>query len=414
MNLFAIAELRLRESFAARLAWLVPAALLLGVAAARWAQGPDVAARAAQADRVVLWTVWGAAFAVGTIVSAVGLPSDVRRGPAQTLFASPASRFDVACGGVIGYAAFTSLLLAAMAAAAALGMQFGGLGARERAPIRPTTVADSVEPGEDGVIVVDATRPSASFRFRVPDGLAPDEAIRLRMAPHGRFESSFERATVGEVSLARPGQVGPARVRVEFKGGAPFTADVPRGDLAAGEEAEATFRRVSGGWKLRFEPDCVEVGGARRLWTTSLLVAALCAVPALLLLAAIGTLAAARFGTATAVLAAAFLAALLASRSMVLDGAAFILSAPSVAGEHGTPDATGAPTATQIALARGAAAVFGLLPRLDAFDRTDALVERRAPTLGDVGRSAGAGLPAAARAPTAAWLLLRRREPSAA
>jgi hypothetical protein len=64
----------------------------------------------------------------------------------------------------------------------------------------------------------------------------------------------------------------------------------------------------------------------------------------------------------------------------------------------------------RLALAKSAIAVFEVLPRIDTFDRTDDLVDRRAPTAGDVGRALVEGLPAVAVLTAAGWLLLRRRE----
>ena len=61
-------------------------------------------------------------------------------------------------------------------------------------------------------------------------------------------------------------------------------------------------------------------------------------------------------------------------------------------------------------MAKGALAVFSVLPRYDTFDRTDSLVARRAPGVSDMGRAAAEGLPAAAVLTFAGWLLLRRRE----
>src|SRR5688572_156909 len=98
-KLLAIAELRLREGIAARLAWLVLLAFAVGIGAALWVHGPDAAARAALADRIVLATTWGLAFVVAAVAPALGLPADVRTGAAQTLFASPASRLQVLAGG---------------------------------------------------------------------------------------------------------------------------------------------------------------------------------------------------------------------------------------------------------------------------------------------------------------------------
>ena len=76
--------------------------------------------------------------------------------------------------------------------------------------------------------------------------------------------------------------------------------------------------------------------------------------------------------------------------------------------EHEPPPAQITPA--RLALAKGVIAVFGVLPRYDTFDRTDALIERRAPSLTDAGHAAIEGLPAVAMLTLAGWLLLRRRE----
>ena len=65
---------------------------------------------------------------------------------------------------------------------------------------------------------------------------------------------------------------------------------------------------------LVLPPDSVEIGGARQLYSLGLLPASLCAVPLLLLLAAVGSLGAARFGAPTAIVFAAFLFLLFVGR----------------------------------------------------------------------------------------------------
>ncbi len=417
-RLLAIAEIRLREGLAARLVWLVPLAFAVGVGAALWAQGPDPASRAALADRVVLWTAWGLAFLVAAIVPALGMPADVRTGAAQSLLASPVSRFEVVLGGVLGYGALSTLLLLAMAGASTLGMQIAGVGAAEREPIRTTTAAQPVGANGAGVVVVDSASPVAAFRFRVPAGLRRGELLVVRLSPERRVETSFNSETVVIVAAGRPGGAEAGSDRVEFKAGTEFAAHVPLGDLRAGEEAELAVRRASGGWALDFIPGSVEIGGARRFYALGLFEAALCAVPMLLLLAAIGSLGAARFGGPTAVALAAFLFLVCSGRGLLLDAAQYIVRAaadPTLAqnevhddGHHHAAVEPISPA--RVALAKGAIAVFELLPRYETFDRTDALVERRAPVWGDLARAAWEGLPAAALVTALAWMLLRRRE----
>jgi hypothetical protein len=417
-RLLAIAELRVKEGIAARLAWLVLVAFVVGVGAALWAQGPDPAARAALADRIVLWTAWGLAFVVAAIVPALGLPADVRTGAAQPLLASPASRLEVVLGGTLGYGALATLLLVAMATASTLGMQLAGLGAAERDPVRPVADAEIADAAADGTFTINAAAPVATFRFRVPEGLTAGETLRVRLAPKSRLETTFERATTVFVSAHRPGGGEADGLRVAFKAGLAFTAHLPVARLLPGEEAELTVRRVSGGRALVFAPGSVQVGGARRLYSLAVVQAALCAAPLLFLLAAVGGLGAARFGAPTAVVFAAFVLLLFAGRGVIEDGARFLVDAakdPSVIDhheheghDHAAPDSDVSPA--RVAIAKAALAVFGVLPRLETFDRTDLLVERRATTFADLGRAAGEGLPAALLVTLAGWLLFRRRE----
>ena len=419
MRLLAIADLRIREGMAARLPWLVPAAFVVGVAAAAWAQGPDAAARAALADRIVLWTTWGLAFVVAAIVPALGLPSDVRNGSAQTLLSSPASRFEVLAGGTLGYGALASLLLVAMAGAGTLGMQVGGLGAAQRETMRSEAAAEVVANREDGTAVVTSASPSVTFRCTIPAGVAPGDRLRVRFDPKARIETGPDRVSEAVVSVARPGRRDGTEVRVSFKATNAFTALVPVGDLAAGTPAEITLRRTSGRWSLVFGEGSVAVGGGPRFYAGSLVVAALCAAPMLLLLASVGALGASRFGAPTAVILASFLFVVFVGRNLVVDGARFIVDAaadPSYVHadedeghDHG-PGPAELLTPARVAVAKGALAVFSVLPRYDTFDRTDALVARHAPGLSDVGRAAGEGLPAAAVLTVLGWLLLRRRE----
>jgi hypothetical protein len=416
-RLLAIAELRLREGIAARLAWLVALAFAVGVGAALWAQGPDPAARAAIADRVVLWTAWGLAFVVAAVVPALGLPADIRTGSAQALVSSPASRLEIVLGGTLGYGALSSLLLVAMAGAATLGMQFAGLGAAQRDPVRPVAAAAIGGAAADGSFTVNKAVPVATFRFRVPAGLGEGDVLRVRFAPRSRLETTYELATTVSVSAHRPGGDESDSRRVAFKAGAAFTAHLPLGGLRAGDEAELTLRRTSGGRALVFAPGSVEVGGPRRLYSLALVTASLCAVPMLLVLAAVGSLGAARFGAPTAAMFAAFVLLVFAGRSLIVDGAQFIVDAaadPSLVDRHeheghaqvGDADITPA----RVAIAKAALAAFDVLPRIDTFDRTDLLIERRAPESGDVGRAAAQGLPAVALLTLAGWLLFKRRE----
>jgi len=416
-RLLAIAELRLREGVAARLAWLVALAFAVGVGAALWAHGPDPAARAAIADRVVLWTAWGLAFVVAAVVPALGLPADIRTGAAQTLVSSPASRLEIVLGGTLGHGAFSSLLLVAMATASTLGMQVAGLGAAQRDPVRPVAAAQIDGAAKDGTFTLDKTAPVATFRFHVPAGLGDGDTLRVRFAPRSRLETTYELATTVFVSAHRPGGDAADGRSVAFKAGAAFTAHLPLGDLHAGDEAEVTLRRTSGGRALIFAPGSVEVGGARRLYSLALVTASLCAVPLLFLLAAVGSLGAARFGAPTAVVFAVFVLLVFAGRSVIVDGAQFIVDAaadPSLVDKHEheghAPAGDADITPARVAIAKAALAAFGVLPRIETFDRTDLLIERRAPAGVDVGLAAAEGLPAMALLTLAGWLLFRRRE----
>jgi hypothetical protein len=416
-RLLAVAELRFKEGVAARLAWLVPLAFAVGVGTALWAQGPDPAGRTAIADRVVLWTAWGFAFVVAAVVPALGLPADVRTGSAQTLLSAPVSRLEVVLGGTLGYGALSTVLLVAMAGASSLGMQVAGLGAAQRDPVRPVVAAEIEGAAADGGFTLNAAAPVAKFRFRVPEGLAAGDSLRVRFSPRSRLETTFELATTAFVSAHRSGGDESDGCRVAFKAGMAFTAHLPLGSLGAGDDAELTLRRTSGGRALVFAPGSVEVGGARRLWSLALVEAALCAAPMLLVLAGVGSLAAARFGAPTAVVFTAFVLMVLAGRSVIVDGAQFVVDAahdPSIVEHHSHGGHVAAAdsdvTPARVAAAKAALALFEVLPRIGTFDRTDLLVERRAPAAADVGRAAAEGLPALAFVTLAGWLLFRRRE----
>jgi hypothetical protein len=418
--LLAIADLRLREVAAARLAWLVAFAFALGWAAARWARGPDLEASAALADRVCLWTAFGVAGLVAAILPALGLPGDVRTGAAQSLLAAPASRFAVVAGGVAGYALSATLLFAGMAGASTLGMQAAGLGTAERGPLRVDVVAEAAEADDTGTAMIDAAQPEAAFLFRVPRGLRDGDAVRVRFDPRGRIEDRHDRATEGVVTVRAAGAREGAASTVRFKAGAEFAATVAAEGLMAGEVAEVTFRRTSGGWKLVFPLGSVRVGCAPRLCAAGIAAAALCAAPLLLLLAAVGSFGASRFGAPTAVAFAGFVFLLVAARGLVVEGAQHVLvlarqqsahageSADEHAGHAHGPAETVGPA--RVAAARAAIAVFERMPRFEAFDGTVALIERRALGAEDVRRAAVQGLPAAALVTAAAWLLFRRRE----
>jgi hypothetical protein len=344
-------------------------------------------------------------------VPALGLPSDIRTGAAQTLFASPVSRFEIVLGGVLGYGALSSLLLVAMAGASVLGMQAAGVGPAQRDPVRPVTAARIVDPNSGDAFLVDATATTAVFRFRVPAGLLSGEPLRVRLAPHApRIETGTDRSTVAALSVHRPDEAESNATQIEFKAGVAFTAHLPLGALRPGDEAELTFRRASGFWKLLFAPGSVEIGGARRLFAWSVLTASLCAAPLLLLLAAVGTLAASRFAAPTAIVSATAVFLLFVGRGFIVDGANYIVSAAAAHRAHAADGAPAEFSATRVALAKGAIAAFELVPHFDAFDRTDELVERRAPTADDVGRAVFEGLPATLLLTAAGWLLLRRRE----
>jgi len=411
MRLLAVAELRLREGFAARLAWLVAIAFFVGIAAAHWARGADDAARAAHADRVALWVAWGLALVVAAVVPAIGLPSDVRTGAAQTLLAAPVSRFELVLGGVLGYAAFSTLLLVAMAGASILGMQVVGVGAAQRDPVRTVVLPRLVDAGPDGTFVVESGRETATLRFVVPKSIAADDLLRVRVAPRAsRIETGPDRASVAALSLHRPDAGESDATTFRFKAGAPFTAHLPLGALRPGDEAELTIRRVVGRWKLAFDERSVEIGGERRLFAGSVVVAALCAVPLLLLLAAVGSLGSARFAAPTAIVVAGTAFVLFVGRTTIVDGASYVVRAAATRKAQGDESAPPEFSSALVAAAKGALAAFSVVPRLDAFDRTDDLVERRAPSIADVARSAAEGLPATAGVVIAAWLLFRRRE----
>ena len=164
--LVAIAELRLREGIARRLAWLVPIGFLAGLAAAAWVPGVDLAARAAAADRAAFTVVLALGLLAAVVPAAAGLPHELRTGAVDGLLGAPLSRLAFLAGGVLGQGALATLLVVGAAGAATLGLEAGGLGAAARDPLRTFTAV-----GPDGEVLVTRDAGAATIALDVPAGV---------------------------------------------------------------------------------------------------------------------------------------------------------------------------------------------------------------------------------------------------
>ena len=419
-GVLAVAELRLRGATAARLPWIVPLAFAAGIAIAGWAPGTDAHARAAAADDLALSAATAAALVVVLILSATTFAEEIRTAVAQTILATPLSRPALVAGGALGHAAFGGLLCLALALAAMLGLDAGGVGARARAAVRPTTDVTLADTGADGVAVISRETPEITGRFVVPAGLRANDELRFHLAPRGQVESEWSPGGVLAISVGPPGIPGPA-YRVHYKAGVAFQAAVPAGDLPSGLDAEVRLRRIEGGWKLRFAPGSVEIGGAPESFVANVVLAVLCVLPLLAMAAAAGTTASARLGAAASSALVLFLLLLFAGRDVIIDSARFVVEE----GEAQAADAAGdghdahaghahehfiEVSPLQVGLARGALVGLRAVPDAGAFWRFGDLANGRAVTVSDLGESARAGFLPTVLLIGASWFLLRKRE----
>ncbi|MCE9634263.1 MAG: hypothetical protein K8T90_01035 [Planctomycetes bacterium] len=419
VNLLAIAELRLRGAWAARLAWLFVPAAAAGVGFAAWAPGTDPHVRAESADALAMSACAAVALLAVLVLAATTLAGEIRTAVAHALMSAPLSRWSLVAGGVVGHAAFGVLLAVGLCASAAIGLDLGGLGSRARDEVRPVTDVVLDGPGADGVVVISKQAPEIRGRFVVPSGMAAGDEFRVELAPRGQVESSFESSGVLEVSVGRPGDPTPP-VRVKYKASVDFEARVPVGDLRAGDVAELTLRRVRGGWRLRFRPGSVQAGGARELFGWNMAKACLCLLPLLAMAAAAGAAASARLGAVASLALVMFLVVLVAGRDVILDAAAFVVDAGEAEAEaehegsghaaHDEHDHATHVSALQVALAKGAQQGMRLVPDAASFWRFDDLASGRAVRAGDVGHAFASGLLPCAVLLGASWFLFRRRE----
>jgi hypothetical protein len=412
--LLAVAELRLRGAVAARLPWLVPAAFAAGVACALGAPGIDLRSRATAADGFALSIAAAAALLSVLVLASTTFASEIRSTEAHALLSAPVSRGRLLAGGAAGHSAFGLLLLLGLGAAAAIGLDAGGLGARARGAVRTMEPAEVLGRGADGLAVVGPRSHEVRARFRVPDGV-DEPTLHFRFAPRGQIETDWSPAGVVAIGVAPPGgSPSPESVRrVRTRGSVAFAADLPVEAVASGAEAEVVMRYVEGGWRLRFGEGSVEVGGPRERFATNLVLASLCLVPLLGMAACAGAAATARLGAAASTALVLALLLLVAGREVIADGARFVVEAAGrEAEEHGHEghDHHVDVTAAQVALARGALVALRAVPDVDDFWRFDDLAAGRAVDPRDLGRSAIAGALPCAVLLGASWLLVRRRE----
>jgi hypothetical protein len=278
--------------------------------------------------------------------------------------------------------------------------------------VRPLAPAQVLAPGADGFAVLDLQHAQVSARFTMPEGA---DALRVHLAPLPQFEGGLRSDGIAEVAVHLPGARPERWVRVHFKAGVPFDANVSPEGLPPGADAEVSIRRPEGLWRLRFGPDSVAIGGAREYFAWNVVKAALCAAPLLLLAAAVGALGSARLGAGAATALVLFLVLVFAGRDVIRDGADFIVERAALqeaehGEEHAGHDHGQDVTAFQVALAKAARVGVAAVPDPADFWRFGELAEGRAVTAADIGRAWLRGLPACAAALAGGWLLVRRRE----
>lgn len=408
----AVAALRFRACVAARLALLMPLVFLAAAASRAFVAAPTPAEMAAQADRALLALVSGLAVLVAAVPAALALPVDIRRGRAHALLAAPVSRFQFVLGDVLGHGAFAALLAAGMSGAALLGLDLAGLGSGVRESSRAYS---AVELPEDGA-VLERGHDTVALPFRVPDGLGARDKLRVRVTPRLIHQSGdYPFAETCRIGVGVPGRAIADR-SVRFGLNLPFTVDLPLEGLEAGDTGELRLHGGTESWKLSLVS--VEVGGGPRLFTLDVLLGVATLTPLLFLLSAAALCGAARFGPPTACATVLAVAALLASQDILRDSAQFVLQiARSDQAEAEREHAAGGHehdvervSPAQIAIARVTLRALSVVPPLETFDRSDALVQRRAGDLEQVGRAAGAAAIPFVLALCVAWLGFRRRE----
>ena len=244
----AIATLRFREALAGGLLWLAVAVFAISVGMAFWVEGATEAARAAQADRAVLALVAALALLTAAIAPALGFPADVRSGAAQPVLCTPASRFSVVFGGALGYGGFATALLLLMAGAGLIGLELGGLGSGAREPVRDFVAATPTRPSPDGNVLLTAKDRTATFAFRVPDGLESEGRIRVRIRPVGVLQQAsslqgggLEFITRCLLEVHRSDESARGMQRVEYAPSVEFTAVLPLQRLRGGDDALLTI-----------------------------------------------------------------------------------------------------------------------------------------------------------------------------
>ena len=411
--MFAVAQMRFRAGVAGRLPWLIVLAFLTALTTPWWVGAPTVVEAAAQADRAVLTLVVALAVLVAAVPAAIGLPFDIRRGSANSVLSAPVSRFQVVLGEVLGSGTLACVIALGMAGAGLSGLEFVGFGAAVREPARAYVV---VPTSADGAPVeLSRTSDTVALPFEVPEGLDAEGTLRVRIKPRLIHQSGgYPFSDSCQVGVARPGQAA-SSVRAEFGLNVPFTVDVPLGDLGAGEAAELTVSGGQGAWKLRLMD--VQIAGPPRRFTLDVMLAMACLAPLLFIASAVALVGAVRFGAPTAAGLVLAVVLLFGAQDILELSARYVVeTAADMELAHAGHDHAGhdhgpvAVTTTQIALARATLGVLSVSPRLTTFDRTDALVARRAGSLDDVRRSLLAAVLPLSAFLIAAWLLFRRRE----
>jgi hypothetical protein len=407
----AIAELRLRECIAGRLLWLLPVVFAAALTCPLWIEAPTAIERSAQADQAMLTLVGALALLVAVLPAALGFPRDVRTGCAHGLLAAPVTRFSAHLGAVLGYGWFATLLLLGMGGAAIAGLEVAGMGAELRDPVR------SFESVNGDTVTLEAARTDARIPFVVPD--VSGDTLRVRITPQAVHQGGADFSLTDAISLGvgAPGEAG-ADKRAEFGLNVAFTEDLPLRDLRPGDAAELLVSGGAGPWSLVLAPGTIEVAGGPRLFTLEVMLGAACLMPLLFLLCGAALCGAARFGAPTAVGLALAVVLLFASQDILADSARFVLESAAAhegpdrsAGDHtGHSHGPANVSRAQVGIAHTTEALLRVVPPLAVFDRSEALVERRAVRGAEVVRAWTLGAGGVVCLLGIGWFLLLGRE----
>ena len=422
-GLLAVARLRMQQAVAARAWVVVPAGLLVGLAAARLVPGADLAARAALADRATIAAALVLVCVVIGCLAATQTGHDMSSGTARGLFTAPVPRALVHVAGTLGLGVLGAVLLLATVAAGIVGLELGGLGAGAREPLR--AFEDVVPSGGARAV---SSQPVATF----PIALSPADVARgslvVSMRPTVVLDPGpIQRRERTRMTLRGPGGVTSDVVDVEFAPGVAVVARLATERAVPGPATLEVARPQRGGGLL-FRRGDLAVASGPRLFATNAFRAALVGAPLVLLVTALAAAAGARLGAPTALIVTLAVLALFAAQDVLRDALEHEPEAPAASGhqghdhsghahhdghnhhDHGGSAGNGPVTGLRGAARALVGGTLAVLPPEDAFDAAATLGSGRAVPRSALVRSVRAAWLPLALLLLAGALLLRGRD----